>query len=193
MESLSVVLDACVLVPAVSTDTLLRLAERGLYRPHWSELILAETRWALLEIHDGMEDEQIDRRFNHMNLAFEDALVTDWESLEGVVVLPDPDDRHIVAAAMKCGADAIVTANVDDFPYDELNRFGIGVQSLDDFLLDLLDLAPEMVVAAISEQARDTRRPHLTSDEVLNGLRRVGAPDFAVLVEQLLSPKDHNS
>jgi len=96
----AVVLDACVLVPIALADTLLRLAERDLYRPLWSARIVAEATDATIDIHPEIPPERVQRRFAAMDDAFEDACVEGWETLEHTVTLPDADDRHVVAAAM---------------------------------------------------------------------------------------------
>ena len=86
MPRYTVVLDACVLVPIALADTLLRVAEKGLYRPLWSDRILAEAQAAIEEIHPGIDAA---KRFANMREAFDDALVTGWEELEGGISLPD--------------------------------------------------------------------------------------------------------
>lgn len=120
MAGYTAVLDACVLVPIALADTLLRVAERGLYRPLWSERILQETTDAVLEIHPDVTSEDVKRRIDAMNRFFEDALVEGWEDIESSFALPDPDDRHVVAAAIPGRADTIVTANLGDYPEDLL-------------------------------------------------------------------------
>lgn len=72
MPRYTVVLDACVLVPIALADTLLRVAEKGLYRPLWSGWILTEAQAAIQEIHPGID---VAKRFTSMQEAFEDALV----------------------------------------------------------------------------------------------------------------------
>ena len=122
MARYAVVLDACVLVPVALADTLLRIAERDLYRPLWSARIVAEAADAIVEIHPDIPPEQVQRRFADMDDTFEDARVDGWEDLEDTVTLPDPDDRHVVAAAVRGRADAIVTANVRHCPLAILGR-----------------------------------------------------------------------
>lgn len=112
MARYAVLLDACVLVPIALTDTLLRIAERDLYRPLWSARIVAEATDVIVEIHPDIPPVQVQRRFGAMDSAFEDARVDGWEDLEDKVTLPDPNDRHVVAAAVRGRTDAIVTANV---------------------------------------------------------------------------------
>jgi predicted nucleic acid-binding protein len=121
----AVVLDACVLVPIALADTLLRLAERDLYRPLWSTRIVAEAIDAIVEIHPQIPPERVRTRFAAMGDAFEDACTEGWETLEHTVTLPDADDRHVVAAALRGRADAIVTANLGDYPTGLLAPLGM--------------------------------------------------------------------
>lgn len=94
-------------------------------------------------------------------------------------MLPDPDDRHVLAAAMRGRADVIVTANVRDFPRETLAPLEIAVVHPDDFLLDQLDLTPRVVLEVLREQAAHTRSPPLTSTDLLARLAKAGVPGFA--------------
>jgi predicted nucleic acid-binding protein len=179
MARYGAVLDACVLVPIVLADTLLRVAERGLYRPLWSRLILDEAQDAVLAVHPDLDREAVARRFQDMDDTFEDALVTGWEPLLDGIALPDPDDRHVLAAAMRGGAQAIVTSNLKDFPAETLAPLDIAAVHPDAFLLDQLDLAPPVVLDVLREQAAHTRRPKLDVGDVVARLARAGAPGFA--------------
>ena len=100
MTRFSAMLDACVLVPVTLADTLLRLAEASLYRPLWSARIITETVRAIEEVHPQLSADDIRNRADAMDAAFGDASVTGWEALEHVISLPDPDDCHVVAAAI---------------------------------------------------------------------------------------------
>jgi PIN domain len=137
MPRYTAVLDACVLVPIALADTLLRVAERGLYRPLWSDRILGEAQAAIEEIHPGIAAAE---RFASMREAFDDAFVAGWEELEPG--LPDEDDRHVLAAAVRGGAQCIITANAKDFPAAALEPIGLEAVHPDDFLLDQVDLSP---------------------------------------------------
>lgn len=179
-------LDACVLVPNSLCDTLLRLAERGFYRPLWSARILDETAWALRVVHPEIPDDRIRRRQKAMNATFEDALVEGWEPVCAGLDLPDPDDRHVLAAAIRGGAQAIVTFNTKDFP-EHLVPSGVALAHPDEFLLDQLDLHPGMALQVLTEQASDLSNPPSDLAGVLNRLERCGAPRFADAV-RLLDP-----
>jgi PIN domain len=123
-----------------------------------------------------------------MKTAFPDALVNGWEPVVATVQLPDPDDRHVVAAAWAGRADVIVTDNLADFPPDALPT-PLFRQSLDDFLLDSLDLYPIQVVAAVRGVAGRTGKsgPVMTAHEVAAYLQAHGTPLFG---ERLLAELD---
>ena len=125
-------------------------------------------------------------RFATMDEAFEDARVERWEDIEATVTLPDPDDRHVVAAAVRGRADAIVTANIRDYPSGVVGPLRIEVIHPDDFLLDQLDLAPRVVLDVLRDQAAHTRRPALTPVDLIARLARAGAPRFADEARRLL-------
>jgi predicted nucleic acid-binding protein len=184
MTRYTAVLDACVLVPIALADTLLRIAEKGLYRPLWSDRILTEAQEAIEEIHPGID---VTKRFADMREAFDDALVAGWEGLEAGIVVPDEDDKHVVAAAIRGGAQAIVTANLDDFPDPALAVLGLQAIHPDAVLLDQLDLSPATVVQVIREQAAHTRNPALTPTDLATQLGRAGAPAFAEEILRLRS------
>lgn len=184
MARYTVILDACVLVPVSLADTLLRIAEKGLYRPLWSDRILTEAREAIAGIHP---DADTGKRFADMQEAFGDALVVGWEGLLAGISLPDPDDCHVVAAGILGGAQAIVTANLTDFPAAALGPLGLQAIHPDDFLLDQLDLSPPTILQVIREQAQHTRRPPLTSQDLATVLSRAGVPRFAHELLRLMS------
>jgi hypothetical protein len=122
------VLDTSVLWPSLQRDFLLSLAIEGLYRPLWSSAILAELEYheARKLVDRGDEADEAARRASYlidrMTTAFDDALVDNWEPLEGAFGLPDKDDEHVVAAAVVGGAGAIVTDNLRDFPSAKIPR-----------------------------------------------------------------------
>lgn len=187
-------LDTCVLVPSRARDVLLEIASAGAYRPLWSTEILAELDRTLrvLLAKRGASAEEIDayltRLFRQMRITFPDALVTEWEELVSTIYLPDPDDRHVVAAARAGRADVIVTDNLADFPPAALPA-SIARQSLDDFLLDLLDLHPGQVVTAVRAIAGRTGKsgPRMTAPEIAAYLSTHGTPLFS---ERLLAALD---
>ena len=190
----SALLDTCVLVPSRARDVLLETASTGVYRPLWSSEILVELdrTLRLLQAKRGVPPEETDaylkRLLRQMRTAFPDALVNGWEPLVATVQQPDPDDRHVVAAAWAGRADVIVTDNLADFPPDALPA-PLFRQSLDDFLLDSLDLYPAQVVAAARAVASRTGKsgPVMTAHEVAAYLQGHGSPSFG---ERLLAELD---
>lgn len=179
MVRYSAFLDAWVMVPIALTDTLLRLAEAGLYRPLWSDRVIDEMVDAIEMIHPELASGAARSRADEMKASFEDACVTEWEALVPGISLPDSDDRHVVAAALRGRADMVVTANVRDFPTEVLEPFGLEVQNPDEFLLNQLDLAPDLTISTLHRQAVATRRPAITTEALLEQLSRCGAPKFA--------------
>ncbi|MBS1906179.1 MAG: PIN domain-containing protein [Actinobacteria bacterium] len=116
MARFTAFLDACVIVPLAPCDTMLRMADAGAFRPVWSQNVLDEALRALERIHPDVDASRFQSRFRSMNEAFDDALVEGWEPLAKGIELPDPNDAHVVAAALLGRADLIVTENVKDFP-----------------------------------------------------------------------------
>lgn len=186
MAHFSAFLDACVLVPVALADTLLRLAEAGLFRPLWSDRVLDEMVDAIGAIHPELASGAARSRADAMQAAFEDARVTGWEDVVAGIVLPDPDDRHVVAAALRGRADVIVTANVRDFPTKALEPMGIEVLHPDEFLLNQLDLAPDATIAVLQRQADAARRPAITPEVLLGHLARCGVPAFVAAASSQL-------
>jgi len=113
-----------------------------------------------------------------MGEAFPAACVDGFAEIERGLNLPDPDDRHVVAAALRAHADAIVTANLRDFPDEMMRRLDLEVISPDDFLLSQLDMRSAIVLQAIEAQAAATRNPRRSVDDVLTSLLRAGVPGF---------------
>jgi PIN domain len=187
----SALLDTCVLVPSRARDVLLEVASTGAYRPLSSSEILAELdrTLRLLLGKRGVSREETDayltRLFRQMETAFPDALVTGWESLAETVQLPDPGDRHVVAAARVGRADVIVTDNLADFPPVALPA-PLTRQALDEFLLDALDLHPGLIISAVRAVAGRTGRtgPVMTARDIAAYLQAHGTPVFG---ERLLA------
>lgn len=108
--------------------------------------------------------------------AVPDCLVTGYEPLIEAIELPDQDDRHIVAAAIRCNAEVIVTNNLRDFPTTALRQFSIEAQSPDRFVHHLLETAYDEVVSIITRQAAALSRPPRSYNQILDRLAQVGLP-----------------
>lgn len=167
MRRFSVVLDACVLYSAPLRDAFMRLAETDLFKLHWTDHIHAEWMHAL--VADGrITAAGAERLRGLLDRHTRDAKVTGYESLIDALVLPDPDDRHVLAAAIRCHADAIVTFNIDDFPRDVLAHHELDVIHPDDFICYQIDLAPGQCVEALRAQRAALQRPPYDVDQFLD-------------------------
>lgn len=145
------VLDACVLAPMPLCDTLLRLAEDpAFYIPRWTDNILRKLRSTLLRM--GYTEAQAQRRITAMDTAFDDAKVTGYEDLVGFMT-NDSKDRHVLAAAVRCGAHAIITANVRHFTPASVTPYDIDVVTPDDFLVHQFHLNEELLREKLAAQA----------------------------------------
>lgn len=109
-----------------------------------------------------------------MNKAVPDALVTGFEPLIDSIDLPDVDDRHVAAAAVRSNAEIIVTLNLKDFPAPALDAFGIEALHPDDFVMNLFDLNRALVLSAVTTQRSSLRKPPVSVDEYLEALLRQG-------------------
>jgi predicted nucleic acid-binding protein len=172
------VLDASVLYPLPLRDTLLRVAEAGLYEPCWSERILEEATSNL--IADGRATTaQAQNMRDAMHGAFDLAAVpTDEIILLEPRMTNDPKDRHVLAAAVAGDAQVVVTLNLRDFPPAACEPFGIQPIHPGTFLLDLYSLRPDAVYEAIERQVSVLSRPPMTIDELLGRLAKT-VPNFA--------------
>ncbi|HEY9008253.1 MAG TPA: PIN domain-containing protein [Ohtaekwangia sp.] len=168
------VLDACVLYPAPIRDPLLHLASFELYTPKWTDRIHEEWRRNLLLKRLDLRPEQLDRTVQEMKKAFPDAGVEKYESLITSLQLPDEDDRHILAAAIRCKTDVIVTFNLKDFPSKAIEHFDIEAQHPDLFISNLIDLNPEKSVEAFLKQVSFLRNPPKSELQVLDTLKNCG-------------------
>lgn len=171
------VLDTCVLWPSLQRDVLLSLAAENLYRPLWSTAILDE-----LEFHEarklvdrGTDPDDAAARATHlvaqMATAFDDACVTGWEMLDGSFNLPDPDDEHLVAAAVIGGAEAIVSDNIADLPRGKVPA-QIQVIKPAVFVADTVATSPDAAVRALRTMIARRTNPPETLEHVLQVLER---------------------
>jgi len=138
----AVVYDANVLYHSYQRSLLIEVAQAGLVRARWTEQILDEVLRNLKKNRPDLSPARLDRTRELMNGAIRDVLVTGYEPLIGALDLPDPGDRHVRAAAIKVGAQTIVTNNLKDFPADRLAAWDIEASSADDFLHAMVDLNP---------------------------------------------------
>ncbi|MFV1966497.1 MAG: PIN domain-containing protein [Pirellulaceae bacterium] len=177
MASFTALYDACTLYPAPLRDLLMHLALTDLFRARWTDQIHDEWIRNLLKDRPDLAPEQLKRTRLLMNTHVRDCLVTGYEDLIEGLTLPDPDDRHVLAAAIRGSASVIVTFNLDDFPPACLDRFGVDAQHPDDFITHLIDLAPATVCAASKRHRASLKNPPKTVDEYLGALAKQRLPE----------------
>jgi predicted nucleic acid-binding protein len=179
--------DACVLYPAQLRDLLLRVALSDAFKARWTDRIHDEWVGSLLRDRPDIPTERLGRTRELMNSAVPDCLVTNYESFIEQLTLPDPDDRHVLAAAIRCQAGVIVTLNMRDFPDEVVARYGISVQHPDEFLAHLFDLKPAVVCTAVREMRASLANPPKTVRELLEDLLKAGLPETVSLLETMES------
>ena len=177
-------LDASVLYPAPLRDLLMELAVADLYRAKWSDAVHEEWMNAVLRTRRDLTRSRLERTRDLMNAHARDALVTDFENLIGLLDLPDPDDRHVLAGAIRGSADIIVTCNLKDFPPDRLGDWGIEAQHPDAFLTRRLRLSPLAFLQAVKTTRLRLKRPPMSAESYLDTLRAQG---LATTADELTS------
>jgi predicted nucleic acid-binding protein len=184
---ITVVYDANVLYPAALRDLLVGLAQVGLVRARWSERILDECFRNILASRPDLDAERLRRTRDLMNRAVRDVLVTGYERLVPAIELPDPDDRHVLAAAVRAGAQGIVTFNLRDFPKVKLAPLGLQAMHPDDFVLGVLQRTPLRVADVVLAQSERLKNPPRSVTELLALLAEQGLPPSAGLLRDMFS------
>ncbi|GGY61484.1 hypothetical protein GCM10011613_01100 [Cellvibrio zantedeschiae] len=183
MVRFSVVFDACVLYPAPLRDSLMRLASKNLFKAYWTDRIHDE--WINARLREGKYNrDQLEKVRELMDRHVPDAKVTGYESLIQGLELPDADDRHVLAAAIKSKADAIVTSNLKDFPEEYLASFQIEVIHPDDFIYYQIDMAPAICCSAFRDQRNALKNPAMDVDDFLANLQKQQLPQTVSLLRQ---------
>ena len=184
MAGFTVVYDACVFYPAPLRDLMVRLAQTRRFRALWTAEIHEEWMLALMRQRPDIERSSLERTVSQINAAVPDSLVTGYEELTEQLTLPDLDDRHVLAAAIISGAQAIVTMNLKDFPDEVLGKYDLFAQHPDDFVLDLIDLDPAVVLSTIKQQRVALRKPPTAAEPFVDTIKRQGLPGVAGFVEE---------
>ena len=145
-----VLLDTCVLVPNPIRLILIRLADHNLFFPLWSEKIFEE--WEYFVSKNATECIDATRiEILLMKTKWKSSLISQDTALENKLFLPDENDRHVLASAIKGGAQVLLTNNLKDFPSRVLIKFGIIPRNVDSFLLDLFHDSPRVVKLVTQE------------------------------------------
>jgi len=170
----TVLLDANVLYPAPMRDLLLQLAVTDIFRARWTADIHREWIDALLLNQPHRDQAALERTRDKMDSATRDCLVTGYKSLIPSLQLPDPNDRHVLAAAIVGRCDAIVTQNLRDFPDEALAPHGIEAVHPDAFLHVQVGLEPAIFCTALRKVRARLKNPPYSIDEYLDTLTRQG-------------------
>jgi predicted nucleic acid-binding protein len=166
-------LDANVLYPFLVRDVLLSLADAGLYRPLWTDRINDEWSSHLVE-KSPEKAAQVKETIQVMDRAFPEALVRQYEDLIDILQLPDANDRHVLAAAIRGGANVIVTENTKDFPLTVLEQYDLEVRTADEFVLSTVELYPADAVAALKRMRLRYSNPPHDPAQLLQAMLRCG-------------------
>src|SRR5262245_21609133 len=187
---LRAVYDACVLYPAALRDFLVWVAILGQHRnvvqAHWTAQIHDEWTRTVLASRPDLSRSQVNRTCELMNAAVADCLVSGYEGLIDTLTLPDPDDRHVLAAAIHARANLIVTFNLSDFPPAALVTHGVAAIHPDAFVLQLAAADEAAVIQAAREQRATLKRPPKTPEEFVATFEKQGVPQTAALLRDVL-------
>lgn len=181
----TVVIDACVLFSRLQRDVLLSLAHADLYTARWTQEI--ENEWtASLKKKYPDAAEKIPLLVEQMREAIPDCLIVDYELFIPSLKLPDENDRHVLAAAIRGNADAIVSLNTKDFPVDVLSKFDIEIQTPDQFVLNQIMLHPPKALTAIKKMRARWDRPSLTASDMIDLFEKRQLPQTAAHLRDVL-------
>jgi predicted nucleic acid-binding protein len=174
----TVILDANVLYPNLLRDILLSLVVADLYHARWTTSINEEWTRNLTSNRPDIEP-KIPLLLELVNAAVPDCLVQNYQYLIDSLVLPDPDDRHVLAAAIVGHADAIVTANLRDFPVQVLAQHDLEAQHPDDFIMNQLGLRPFDALEVFKGVRARRINPKTSATEFIDMVEKSSLPQTA--------------
>ena len=179
------VLDACVLFSRLQRDVLLSLAHADLYTARWTQEIEREWASSLVEKYPDAA-EKIPLLVEHMREAIPDCLIVDYAPLIASIQLPDESDRHVLAAAIRGNADAIVSLNTKDFPAAVLATFDIEIQTPDQFVLNQIMLNPHKALTPIKKIRQRWERPSMLAADMVDLFEKRQLPQTAAHLRDVL-------
>jgi predicted nucleic acid-binding protein len=179
------VLDACVLFSRLQRDFLLSLAHADLYTARWTQEIENEWTSSLIARYPNAI-KKIPHLVKQIREAIPDCLIVDYEPFIPTFELPDEDDRHVLAAAIRGNADAIVSLNTKDFPADVLAQFDIEIQTPDQFVLNQIMLHPPRALTAIKKMRSRWDQPSLTAADMVDLFEKRQLPQTAAHLRDVL-------
>lgn len=179
-----VLCDANILYSILMTDLILSLGEAGLFRPRWTNEIHEEWIRNVLEDQPDRKREHLERRRAFMDQAIDHDLIEGYERHIVNLTLPDPDDRHVLAAAIEAGAEIVLTYNLRDFPAAVLSNFGISALHPDEFLCQQMTAEPMLVMEMIEKMRVKRKRPEISQEQLLSKLARLSIPEFVRMLRE---------
>ena len=186
LSNFTVIYDASVLYPNTLRDLLMELAVRDLYRAKWTDDIHDEWLRNLSQDKPNIPLKKLYRVRDLMNENVRDCLVTDYQWMIPNLNLPDPDDRHVLAAAIKAKAEVIVTSNLRDFPRAQLEKYDIEAQHQDTFITNLIELYPVQVIEAVHKCHRRRKKPPCSFEEYLVKLQKQQLLNSVSIIKELI-------
>ncbi len=166
-----VIFDACVLYPFHLRNIVVQVAVDRLVDARWTDEIHDEWIRNLVADVPGIPIERLQSTRKLMNDALPAATVTGYQAHLETIALPDPDDRHVVAAAITAGASVILTWNLRDFPAKELKKHGLVRQTPDVFLTDLYNKAPDLTLASLANARRNLSKTRVSASDFIDILK----------------------
>lgn len=187
MTAFIVFYDANVLYPVELRNFLMHLALIGVFRARWSADAHEEWISNLLANRSDLTREKLERTRQLMDKAAPDAIVTGYQHLIEGLRLPDRDDRHVLAAAIQCGAGVIIRCNLVNFLPETLKKFDVEPQHPDEIILHLLDLAPGLVIEAAENHRRSLKNRPKSVKEYIEVLEFQGLTQTASLLREYMA------
>ncbi len=166
----------------------MRVSIGGLVQARWSKDILDEAFGSLARRRPDLTN--LPRTRAKMETALPGACVEGYDSLISALTLPDPKDRHVLAAAIRSGAQVVVTYNLADFPEEQIAPYGIEAQHPDTFLCHTLELRPANVLAMLDERVKALLRPPMTTDDLLETFLKIGLGQFVATARNLIHGRE---
>ncbi|MCR8493013.1 PIN domain-containing protein [Brucella anthropi] len=165
------VCDACILYPFHLRNVIVQASVDRLFQARWTDAIHDEWRRNLVANTPNLSIERLEITKRLMNGALPSASIAGYEKHIQAVRLPDPDDRHVAAAAIEAGASTIITWNLRDFPIGELRKHGLARQTPDAFLTALYEQVPERLTSSLANARRNLSRSRVSASDFIGILR----------------------
>lgn len=183
-DRFTVVLDTDVLVGALVRNIILTFAEEGFFRARWSSTTIRSELVPAIKKAAGLSAEKANFHKDRIEIAFPEGEIVEDPNLVGGLILPDPKDRHVLAAAIQTKAALIVTNNLKDFPVAALAAHQIEPISADSFIADCIDLAGAEAIAALRVLRERFRRPEMDAEAFLRLVEERGLSQTAAMLQE---------